>query len=46
MDNSEQYGRSPLVEALDDIRAFNAIPVEERAYVLARFVDERIDNEV
>ncbi len=43
----EAYGRGPAMDALPLVRAYNALPPEERAYASARLVEERdkaIDN--
>src|ERR1700683_888498 len=34
------YGRSPAMDGLPDLRAFNALPPEERARAAARHVEE------
>lgn len=42
--STELYGRSPALEALKDLRAWNALPPEERAKAAAAFVKRKIEE--
>lgn len=42
MGKIEIYGRSPALEVLDDLKAWNALSPEERAYAAARHVEKRL----
>lgn len=42
---TEQYGRSPALEALPALRAWNDLPPEERAKAAAAFVRARLEAE-
>ena len=38
----ELYGRSPLMDALPAIRAYNALPIEERAKLAREHVERQM----
>ena len=40
---NEQYGRSPAMECLPDIKEFNEHLQAVRVYVMSRFVEEQME---
>ncbi len=44
MDQPE-YGRSPALEALEWMRWYNSLPMEEHARISAEFVRRRLEEE-
>jgi hypothetical protein len=42
--NGAPYGRGPMMDALPAMRAYNALPPEERARAAAWFVDDMIER--
>lgn len=40
----ERYGRSPAMQALDDLRAWDALPPDVKAKAAAHFVRQRIEQ--
>ena len=43
---SEQYGKSPCVEALEDIKRYNETEESIRVAASAAFVEERLTGEI
>jgi len=39
---AEQYGKSPAIEAIKLIKQWNALPIEEKVYISARRIEERL----
>jgi hypothetical protein len=41
-DEKEQYGRSPMMDALPAIKAYNALPLEERIKLAREHVERQM----
>lgn len=38
----EVYGKSEALAVLDDVKAFNELPIDEQVYARARHVEDRL----